>query len=71
MFNQNHDKCLTVKVTHHETGEVMVMKELIRFDEETQNTFLKEVNDNQMLKLKLRVHRSLFKNLQVKFCNPM
>ncbi|KAM6986950.1 uncharacterized protein FYW47_018358 [Aplochiton taeniatus] len=32
-----------VKVTHQETGEVMVMKELIRFDEETQNTFLKEV----------------------------
>ncbi|KAM3869173.1 LIM domain kinase 1-like [Diretmus argenteus] len=32
-----------IKVTHHETGEVMVMKELIRFDEETQNTFLKEV----------------------------
>ncbi|KAG7515757.1 LIM domain kinase 1-like [Solea senegalensis] len=32
-----------VKVTHHETGEVMVMKELIRFDEETQKTFLKEV----------------------------
>ena len=32
-----------VKVTHKETGEVMVMKELIRFDEETQKTFLKEV----------------------------
>ncbi|KAL3042713.1 hypothetical protein OYC64_020599 [Pagothenia borchgrevinki] len=32
-----------VKVTHQETGEVMVMKELIRFDEETQKTFLKEV----------------------------
>uniref|UniRef100_A0A8D3EDW4 non-specific serine/threonine protein kinase n=1 Tax=Scophthalmus maximus TaxID=52904 RepID=A0A8D3EDW4_SCOMX len=32
-----------VKVTHHETGEVMVMKELINFDEETQKTFLKEV----------------------------
>ncbi|XP_070699880.1 LIM domain kinase 1-like isoform X2 [Pempheris klunzingeri] len=32
-----------VKVTHQETGEVMVMKELIRFDEETQQTFLKEV----------------------------
>lgn len=30
-------------MTHHETGEVMVMKELIRFDEETQKTFLKEV----------------------------
>ncbi|XP_062341147.1 LIM domain kinase 1-like [Osmerus eperlanus] len=32
-----------IKVTHKETGEVMVMKELIRFDEETQKTFLKEV----------------------------
>ncbi|KAJ3589747.1 hypothetical protein NHX12_010590 [Muraenolepis orangiensis] len=32
-----------IKVTHRETGEVMVMKELIRFDEETQKTFLKEV----------------------------
>ncbi|XP_068188152.1 LIM domain kinase 1-like isoform X2 [Antennarius striatus] len=32
-----------VKVTHQQTGEVMVMKELIRFDEETQKTFLKEV----------------------------
>ncbi|KAM9728326.1 LIM domain kinase 1-like [Menidia menidia] len=32
-----------VKVTHQVTGEVMVMKELIRFDEETQRTFLKEV----------------------------
>ncbi|XP_062261645.1 LIM domain kinase 1-like [Platichthys flesus] len=32
-----------VKVTHHETGEVMVMKELIRFDEETHKTFLNEV----------------------------
>lgn len=31
------------QVTHRETGEVMVMKELIRFDEETQRTFLKEV----------------------------
>lgn len=32
------------QVTHRETGEVMVMKELIRFDEETQRTFLKEVS---------------------------
>ncbi|KAK1156432.1 LIM domain kinase 2-like isoform X1 [Acipenser oxyrinchus oxyrinchus] len=32
-----------IKVTHKATGEVMVMKELIRCDEETQNTFLKEV----------------------------
>lgn len=35
---------LSLKVTHQETGEVMVMKELIRFDEETQKTFLKEVS---------------------------
>ncbi|KFW82588.1 LIM domain kinase 1, partial [Manacus vitellinus] len=34
---------LRSQVTHRETGEVMVMKELIRFDEETQRTFLKEV----------------------------
>ena len=33
------------QVTHRETGEVMVMKELIRFDEETQRTFLKEVGN--------------------------
>uniref|UniRef100_H3BHA9 non-specific serine/threonine protein kinase n=1 Tax=Latimeria chalumnae TaxID=7897 RepID=H3BHA9_LATCH len=32
-----------IKVTHRETGEVMVLKELIRFDEETQKAFLKEV----------------------------
>lgn len=32
------------QVTHRETGEVMVMKELIRFDDETQKTFLKEVS---------------------------
>lgn len=31
-------------MTHRETGEVMVMKELIRFDDETQRTFLKEVS---------------------------
>lgn len=34
------------QVTHRETGEVMVMKELIRFDDETQLTFLKEVSDS-------------------------
>ena len=34
-----------MQVTHRETGEVMVMKELIRFDEETQRTFLKEVGE--------------------------
>ncbi|XP_066510831.1 LIM domain kinase 2-like [Hoplias malabaricus] len=32
-----------IKVTHKATEEVMVMKELIRCDEETQKTFLKEV----------------------------
>uniref|UniRef100_A0A8C8A337 non-specific serine/threonine protein kinase n=1 Tax=Oryzias sinensis TaxID=183150 RepID=A0A8C8A337_9TELE len=32
-----------IKVIHKATGEVMVMKELIRCDEETQKTFLKEV----------------------------
>lgn len=34
---------LVEQVTHKATGEVMVMKELIRCDEETQKTFLKEV----------------------------
>ncbi|XP_062867437.1 LIM domain kinase 1 [Trichomycterus rosablanca] len=32
-----------IKVTHQQTGEVMVMKELLRYDEDTQKTFLKEV----------------------------
>ncbi|KAJ6659135.1 hypothetical protein lerEdw1_019438 [Lerista edwardsae] len=32
-----------IKVTHKATGRVMVMKELIRCDEETQKTFLTEV----------------------------
>ncbi|XP_076006899.1 LIM domain kinase 2 [Genypterus blacodes] len=32
-----------IKVTHKATGEVMVMKELLRCDEETQKAFLKEV----------------------------
>uniref|UniRef100_A0A8C2H170 LIM domain kinase 1 n=1 Tax=Cyprinus carpio TaxID=7962 RepID=A0A8C2H170_CYPCA len=32
-----------IKVTHSETGEVMVIKELLQFDEDTQKTFLKEV----------------------------
>lgn len=34
-------------MTHRETGEVMVMKELIRFDDETQKTFLKEVRGDK------------------------
>lgn len=36
---------MLLQVTHRETGEVMVMKELIRFDDETQRTFLKEVSN--------------------------
>ncbi|XP_072271626.1 LIM domain kinase 2 [Pyxicephalus adspersus] len=32
-----------IKVTHRATGKVMVMKELIQFDEQTQKTFLTEV----------------------------
>lgn len=38
------DLSVLSQVTHKETGEVMVMKELIRFDDETQRTFLKEVS---------------------------
>lgn len=33
-----------VKVEHRVTGEVMVLKEMIRFDEEAQRSFLKEVS---------------------------
>lgn len=33
-----------VKVTHRVTGEVMVLKEMYRFDEEVQKSFLKEVS---------------------------
>lgn len=40
---------VTHQVTHKETGEVMVMKELIRFDDETQRTFLKEVSNTHQL----------------------
>lgn len=36
------------QVVHKATGEVMVMKELIRCDEETQKTFLKEVGNVQL-----------------------
>lgn len=38
-------------MTHRETGEVMVMKELIRFDEETQKAFQKEVSTDTSSKL--------------------
>ncbi|XP_060081124.1 LIM domain kinase 1-like, partial [Ylistrum balloti] len=33
-----------VKVTHRVTGEIMVLKEMCRFDEATQKSFLKEVS---------------------------
>ncbi|KAK1344889.1 hypothetical protein QTO34_013593 [Cnephaeus nilssonii] len=52
-----------IKVTHRETGEVMVMKELIRFDEETQRTFLKEVSEwnchTRFTRLRVKVMRCL------------
>ncbi|XP_070571716.1 LIM domain kinase 1-like isoform X2 [Ptychodera flava] len=32
-----------IKVTHRQTGEVMVIKELVKFDEEAERSFLKEV----------------------------
>lgn len=32
------------KVTHRDTSEIMVLKELYRVDEEAQKNFLKEVN---------------------------
>lgn len=35
------------QVTHQETGEVMVLKELLRFDEDTHKMFLKEVSDKE------------------------
>uniref|UniRef100_A0A7N6FHV6 LIM domain kinase 2 n=1 Tax=Anabas testudineus TaxID=64144 RepID=A0A7N6FHV6_ANATE len=42
-FGQAIKVSLPLTVTHKATGEVMVMKELIRCDEETQKTFLQEV----------------------------
>ena len=33
-----------MQVTHRETGEVMVLKEILRYDEETNAGFLKEVS---------------------------
>lgn len=44
-WSRAHAPRVPTQVTHRETGEVMVMKELIRFDEETQRTFLKEVGE--------------------------
>ena len=36
------------QVTHRETGQVMVLKEILRYDEETSSGFLKEVNNNNI-----------------------
>lgn len=41
LYNAVHFMC--IQVTHRATGKVMVMKELIQFDEQTQKTFLTEV----------------------------
>ncbi|XP_077869324.1 LOW QUALITY PROTEIN: LIM domain kinase 1-like [Saccoglossus kowalevskii] len=38
-----------IKVTHKRTGEVMVMKELVKFDEEAEKNFLKEVKVLKLL----------------------
>lgn len=38
------------KVTHRETSEVMVLKELYRVDEEAQKNFLKEVSKKKIKK---------------------
>ena len=35
---------VSMQVTHRETGEVMVLKEILRYDEETNAGFLKEVS---------------------------
>ena len=35
---------ISMQVTHRETGEVMVLKEILRYDEETNAGFLKEVS---------------------------
>ena len=34
----------SVQVTHRETGEVMVLKEMLHYDEDASSGFLKEVN---------------------------
>lgn len=41
------------KVTHRDTNEVMVLKELYRVDEEAQKNFLKEVNIQTKRNIKL------------------
>ena len=41
--------CDLWQVTHKVTGEVMVIKELFKFDEEAQKSFLHEVSQPQFL----------------------
>lgn len=38
----------SVQVTHRETGEVMVLKEMLNYDENTSSGFLNEVNLSQI-----------------------
>lgn len=38
---------LCVQVTQRQTGEVMVLKELLHYDEEANTSFLKEVSHDQ------------------------
>jgi len=40
----NVSSLVSMQVTHRETGEVMVLKEILRYDEETNAGFLKEVS---------------------------
>ncbi|NXJ13480.1 LIMK1 kinase, partial [Odontophorus gujanensis] len=54
-----------IKVTHRETGEVMVMKELIRFDEETQRTFLKEASKAPVKVMRCLEHPNVLKFIGV------
>lgn len=45
-------------MTHSETGEVMVLKELYRVDEQAQANFLKEVsNVSYMCMFKIEIYR--------------
>lgn len=45
-------------MTHSETGEVMVLKELYRVDEQAQTNFLKEVrNISYMIMLKIEIYK--------------
>ena len=46
-----HVSVLSIQVIHKVTGEIMVLKELFKFDMEAQNNFLKEVKSTlQFLK---------------------